>query len=77
MLGTVKIRKLLLFGAPGGAELPYSQPGLAGRPPGTDRGHCAGTVGRRRGSLEPRRGGAEICGDSTGSRRPLAAQWQS
>nr|CAI9711498.1 unnamed protein product [Rangifer tarandus platyrhynchus] len=47
--------------------------GLRERTEGTARGPCVGGDG----SLEPRRGGAEICGDSTGSRRPLAAQWQT
>lgn len=72
MLGTVKIRKLLLFRAPGGAELPYSQPasqgGLRERIEGPARGPCVEGAGH----LSP----GEVARRSAGTAQGRAAPWR-
>lgn len=77
MLNTVKARRSLLSGARGEGESPRPHPCQAGRAPGEGRGNARGPGVRGSWSLEPQLGGAEIRGDIAGSRRPLAAPWQS
>lgn len=77
MLNTMKARRSLLSGARGEGESPRPHPCQAGRAPGAGRGNARGPGVRGSWSLEPQLGGAEIRGDIAGSRRPLAAPWQS